>query len=81
MVAAYITTYLFPQNSVQKYFFGIWHDDVENWYYKLKQLLHNQTERSYYKIVRKSGIRNCNRLLLQGASVITNCDRLFLQGA
>ena len=62
-------------------------DNIKNWYYKVRQLLQNETENSYQIFIIKfdrgllqgaSGITKCNRLLLQIASGIT-CDRLLLQ--
>ena len=70
------------------FFFETLVDNIKNWYYKVRQLLQNETENSYQKFITKcdrgllqsaSGITKCDRLLLQSASSITKCDRLLLQ--
>ena len=52
------------------------YSSIENWQCKVRQLLKNETENSYYKI-----ITNCDRSLLQIVPGITKCDRLLLQSA
>ena len=54
------------------YFFELWHDDVENWYDNVRQLLENETESSCYKVIIK-----CNKRLLQSASGITKYLRYY----
>ena len=71
-------------------FFDILVDNIKNCYYKVRQLLQNETKNSYQKFTTKcdrsllqsvEGITKCDRLLLQTASGITKCDRLLLQSA
>ena len=55
----------------------------------MRQLLKNETENNYYKVITKcdrrllegtSGITKCDRSLLEGTSGITKCDRSLLEG-
>ena len=50
------------------------YNNIEYRQCKVGQLLKNETENSYYKVITK-----CDRLLLQSASGITKCGRLLLQ--
>ena len=45
---------------------------MKNWYYKVRQLLENETENSHQKFITK-----CDRGLLQSASGITKCARYY----
>ena len=55
-------------------FLRLWHDNIEKWYNKKRQLLQNESENCYCKV-----ITNCDRSLLQSASGITKCDRSLSQ--
>ena len=64
------------------------YSSIENWYCKVRQLLKNETEKSYYKVITEcdrsllqsvSGIAKSDRSLLQSESGITKCDRSLLQ--
>ena len=48
------------------------YNNIEHWQCKVGQLLKNETENSYYKVIAK-----CDRLLLQSASGITKCDSYY----
>ena len=72
------------------FFETLTYNNIENRWYKVRQLLKNETENSYYKVITKcdrnllqslSGITKCGRLLLQSSSGITKCDRPLLQSA
>ena len=77
-----------PNGCIQFHpFHTLAYNNIEN---KVRQLLKNETENSYYKVITKcdrsllksaSGITKCDRLLLQSASGITKSDRLLLQSA
>ena len=65
-------------------------DHIKNWYYKVRQLLQNETGNSYEKFIAKcdrgllqsvSGIATYDKSLLQNALGITKCERLLLQSA
>ena len=59
------TISMFPPNLVQISFFILWNDDIENWHYKVRQLLQHETENSYCKVITK-----CDSSLLQIVSGI-----------
>ena len=71
-------------------------ENTKHYYYKIRQLLQNETENSYQQLIRfiANCIRcykgwqkfitkcvRCDRLLLQSVSCIRKCDRLLLQSA
>ena len=57
-------------------FFETLIDNIKSWYYKVRQLLQNETDNSYQEVITKNG--SC---LLQNASGITKCDKSLLQSA
>ena len=57
-------------------FLKLCHNNTDSWLHKVRQLLKNETENSYYKV-----ITECDRSLLQSASGITKRDRLLLKSA
>ena len=73
MIKGHVTGRLATNSSslptlVQISFFKLLHDNIENWYYKVRQLLQNEKE-NYYKVMTE-----CDRSLLRSASNITKCD-------
>ena len=44
------------------------YNNIENWWYQVRQLLKNETENSYYKVITKCG---------RSASGITKCDKFI----
>ena len=61
---------------VEYYFILLTKFDLHVFFIKKWQLSKNETENSYYKVIKK-----CDRSLSQSASGITKCDRLLLQSA
>ena len=57
----------------------LWHDNIENKYYKIRQLLQNEAENSYYNKLLQSvtEVHHKVRQLSQSASSITKCDKIY----